>query len=52
MPASLVHAQGVTLGLDPRCLYLTIGPPVQSPRVKPEGDGRWAGQWARHYFTP
>ena len=33
----------VILGLDPRTLHLPSAQRVESPRVKPEGDGRWVG---------
>ena len=38
------HPQHVTLGLDPRGLYLSDVGQAKSPRVEPEGDGRW-GDW-------
>jgi hypothetical protein len=37
----------VTLGLDPRALYLSGEWQVQSPRVEPEDDGRWIGHVSR-----
>ncbi len=37
-------ASFVTLGLDPRGLHCATPPPVQSPRVRPEGDARWLGR--------
>jgi hypothetical protein len=42
--AQYLNNHRVTLGLDPRALYLPYVPQVQCPRVKPEGDVRWVGQ--------
>ena len=42
---SLLHLFNPTvvpLGLDPRGLHFISAPPVQSPRVKPEGDDLWS----------
>ena len=39
-------------GEDPRTLYLPRVQSVQSPRVKPEGDGRWWGKFGFSHRTP
>jgi hypothetical protein len=38
----------VTLGLDPRALYLPHGQQVKSPRLKAEGDDRGWGSAGAH----
>lgn len=44
----MVYPQGVTLGLDPRALYLPDVQQVKSPRLKGEGDDRgWGSTGAR-----
>ena len=44
----MVYPRSVTLGPDPRALYLPHGQQVKSPRLKAEGDDRGWGRAGAH----